>query len=117
MLLSSKARRGVKAPLFEDVGMAARCLLWLANDYRQGRLEGNSDLRNSMEGGLKNEPCGADGFKFDWQGRQIDVAWHIKNGGNTRHPERCLRIYYFWDEGSQRVVIASMPAHIRSDAT
>lgn len=117
VLLSSKARRGVKAPLFEDVGMAARCLLWLANDYRQGRLEGNSDLRNSMEGGLKNEPCGADGFKFDWQGRQVDVAWHIKNGGNTRSPARCLRIYYFWDEGSQRVVIASMPAHTRSGAT
>lgn len=117
VLLSSRARREVKAPLFEDAGTAARCLRWLANDYRQGRLEGHSDLRNSMEGGLKNEPCGADQFKFDWQGKQVDVAWHIKNGGNTRDPARCLRIYYFWDEGSQRVVIASMPAHIPTGAT
>ena len=116
--LSSRARREVKAPLFEDIGMAARCLLWLANDYRQGRLESNaSDPRGSIEGGLKNERCGTDQFKFNWQGKQVDVAWHIKNGGNTRDPARCLRIYYFWDDGNQRVVIASMPAHIPTDAT
>ena len=47
----------------------------------------------------------------------MPVEWHIKNGGNTRDPRRCLRIYYFWDEDSQQVVIATMPAHIQTGAT
>ncbi len=118
VLLSPRARREVSAPLFEDVAVAGRCLLWLANDYRQGRLESNAgSLRGPIESGLKNDRCGADQFKFGWQGKQFNVRWHIKNGGNTRDPMRCLRIYYFWDDASQQVVIASMPAHIHTDAT
>lgn len=67
--------------------------------------------------GIRNEPCGADAFCIDWQGERREVKWHIKNGGNTRDPARCLRIYYFWDEAGRQVVIASMPAHIRTEAT
>jgi hypothetical protein len=108
----------VKAPAFADVGLAARCLLWLANDYRERRLHGGGgDLRVNIESGIQNDRCGADSFRTSWQGRNFDVEWHIKNGGNTRDPTRCLRIYYFWDEASQQIVIASMPAHIHTGAT
>jgi hypothetical protein len=118
VLLSPRARQEVKAPLFKDVAQAARCLLWLANEYRERRLNGgNGDLRVPVESGIRNERCGADAFPFEWQGSRRDVEWHIKNGGNTRDPARCLRIYYFWDEASRQAVIASMPAHIRTGAT
>jgi hypothetical protein len=118
VLLSSRARSEVKAPAFADVGLAARCLLWLANDYRERRLHGGGgDLRVNIESGIQNDRCGADSFRTSWQGRNFDVEWHIKNGGNTRDPTRCLRIYYFWDEASQQIVIASMPAHIHTGAT
>ena len=118
VLLSPRARREVKAPQFNDIAAAARCLLWLANEYRERRLNGgNGDLRTQIESGIQNDRCGADAFQIDWQGRHPDVEWHIKNGGNTRDPARCLRIYYFWDDASQQVVIASMPAHLRTGAT
>ena len=73
--LSPRARREVRAPLFEDVAMAGQCLLWLANDYRQARLQGGNagDLRESIEGGLWNDRSGADVFEFDWQGKSFDV--------------------------------------------
>ena len=116
--LSPRASREVKAPSFGDVAMAGRCLLWLANDYRHARIHGSTgDLRRPIENGLRNDQCGGDAFKFDWRGKRVDVEWHIKNGGNTREPSRCLRIYYFWDEADEQVVIASMPAHIRTGAT
>lgn len=118
VLLSSRARQEVKAPLFKDVATAARCLLWLANEYRERRLNGgDGDLRIPIDSGIRNDRCGADSFDFLWQGVRRRVEWHIKNGGNTRDPTRCLRIYYFWDDAGQQVVIASMPAHIHTDAT
>jgi len=119
VLLAPQARRALKGSVFEDVGLAAQCLLWLANDYRDGKT-GDSDgsfRDRTVVPGVINAHCGSDSFTIEWQGKNQNVEWHIKNGGNTRDPARCLRIYYFWDDSSQQVVIASMPAHIRSDAT
>lgn len=116
--LSSRARRETKSAVFDDPQTAARCLLWLANEYRDSRMNGAAgDLRKPIADGIHNDRCGADSFEFAWNGRQVPVEWHIKNGGNTRDPRRCLRIYYFWDDESQIVVIATMPAHIRTGAT
>jgi hypothetical protein len=119
VLLAPQARRALNGSVFEDVGLAAQCLLWLANDYRDGKT-GDSDgsfRDRTVVPGVINAHCGSDSFTIEWQGKNQNVEWHIKNGGNTRDPARCLRIYYFWDDSSQQVVIASMPAHIRSDAT
>ena len=117
--LSARASRELRSPSFQDPQTAAKCLLWLANDYRERRLDGgNGNLHDQpVAEGIRNERCGADAFQIDWQGRREDVDWHIKNGGNTRSPSRCLRIYYFWDDTTHQVVIASMPAHITSGAS
>lgn len=94
--------------------------MWLAGDYRLGRLQGGDpQLRgaiNDVDGAIFNAPCGGDSFKFRWEGENREVKWHIKGGANARDPRRCLRIYYFWDRTSERVVIASMPGH-RKTAT
>jgi hypothetical protein len=104
---------------FEDVEQAARCLLWLANDYRAAKTNGgDGTLRDrTIENGVINAHCGSDEFTFEWQSKWHQVGWHVKNGGNTRDPKRCLRIYYFWDDNSQQAVIASMPEHRRTAAS
>ena len=118
VLLSPRARREVKDAQFGDVEVAARCVRWLANDYYDRRRSGgDGDLRLSVEQGIQNDQCGADTFSFKWQGKHRNVRWHIKNGGNTRDPRRCLRIYYFWDDTRRQVVVVSLPAHVRTDAT
>ena len=94
--------------------LAARCLNWLAEEYRTGRLNGgNASLRGRIDGidGAFNVPCGRDSFEHFWDGRRHTVNWHIKRGANTRDPRRCLRIYYFWDEHARQVVVAAMPGH------
>ena len=116
--LSGRALRETTAPKFKDVQTATRCLCWLAEDYRDQRMKGGEgDLRVQIEPGIYNDRCGADSFQFLWKGEHRDVEWHIKNGGNTRDPSRCLRIYYFWDNESQQIIIASMPDHRRTAAT
>lgn len=119
VVLAPPARNGVRKAMFEDTQLAGRCLLWLANDYRDRRLEGGEGSMRDyvLEPGVRNSPSGADEFRVWWQGQNHNADWHIKNGGNTRDPRRCLRIYYFWDFTTRQVVIADMPAHRHSGAT
>jgi acetyl/propionyl-CoA carboxylase alpha subunit len=119
VILTPQARRGLRSPVFDDIELAARCLLWLANEYRIAKMEDSSGtLRDvTVATGVINAHCGSDVYKIEWQSNTHEVEWHIKNGGNTRDPVRCLRIYYFWDESTQEVVVTSMPAHRRTDAT
>jgi hypothetical protein len=118
IMLAPAARRGIRKAKFENLALAARCVLWLASECRDRRLNGGGTLANvAIMPGIENAPCGEDTFKFDFQGRRLEADWHIKNGGNTRDPRRCLRIYYAWDEVTQQIVVAEMPAHRRTGAT
>lgn len=116
--LTGAAKRGCKKALFEDVEQVARCLLWLANTCRDRLLEGGGSLREEVvEDGICNSHCGSDEFTFDWQAQRLSAGWHIKTTGNTRAPERCLRIYYGWDHQTQQVIIADMPSHRKTGAS
>lgn len=119
LVLAPGARRMVKSPKFEDVQQAARCLVWLATVCRERRMSGgDGSLRDEpVEDGIRNAHCGGDQFDLDWQGQRYTADWHIKTGGNSHDPKRCLRIYYFWEPTSQQIVVAEMPAHRRTDAT
>jgi hypothetical protein len=119
VVLSPTARRSVRSPEFEDARLAARCLLWLANEGRDRRINGGEgSLREEViEEGVRNSHCGSDQYDLNWQGQRQTADWHIKNGGNTRDPKRCLRIYYFWDAATHQIVVADMPAHRRTSAS
>ena len=116
--LTGSARRELGGAELLDVGLAAQCLSWLGYEYRDGRMRGGDPELHGRIGeiddGVFNLPCGGDSFECTWDGRRHTVDWHIKRGANTRDPRRCLRIYYFWDDHTQRVVVASMPAHRRN---
>lgn len=49
--------------------------------------------------------------------RKYLLDWHLKNGGNMHDPARCLRVYYFWDDDNQQVVIGSLPSHLPTRAS
>ena len=119
VILTPQARKTLRSAEVENVALAARCLLWLANGLRDLKTEaGDGTLRDyTIEAGVMNAHCGSDEFDIEWQGKKYQVDWHIKCGGNTRDPKRCLRIYYFWDDSSQQAVIAHMPAHRRTGAS
>ena len=116
--LTPSARRGLRNPDFEDLELATKCVAWLATEARDRFLGGGGALANiPVFEGVTNAPCGADEYQFDFQGRRLVANWHLKNGGNTRQPERCLRIYYAFDEVSRQIVISDMPAHRKTGAS
>ena len=112
VLLTPNARQMVRSPEYEDVAQVARAVEWLASEHYDRRTCGGGDVRDVMlESGIRNAPCGGDTYRTWWHGRRYDVNWHIKNGGNTRDPKRCLRIYYFWEPDEQQVIIDHLPSH------
>ena len=46
-----------------------------------------------------------------YQGRRILMARHLKKG-NSRDERYCLRIYFFWDDEDEQVVVGSLPGHL-----
>lgn len=119
LVLTPTAHRGSRKPLYQDVVTAAQCLLWLATNCRDQRVNGGGGRMDNLQimDGIQNAPCGADTYDFDWNGRRFSADWHIKNGGNTRDPSRCLRIYYCFDPQTQQIIVSDMPAHRRTGAT
>ncbi|WP_125996067.1 hypothetical protein [Sphingomonas sp. S-NIH.Pt15_0812] len=118
LVLSSAARRSLRKPEFRDVAMAVRCLQWLAGVARDRFIDGGGALANiAIENGITNAPCGSDEYLFDYQSNRYLANWHVKNGGNTRQPDRCLRIYYAFDPVTRQIIIADMPAHRRTGAS
>lgn len=118
LVLAPAARRSCKKPEFDDVELAARCLLWLATVCRDRRIDGGGSVAEEvLESGIKNAACGSDAHDFWFQNRRLIADWHIKNGGNKRDPTRCLRIYYGWDPDTQQIVVTDLPAHRRTGAS
>lgn len=118
VLLTPAARKMVRSPEFEDVVLVARAIEWLATVQHDRRVGGGGSLRDvQVENGIQNSPCGGDTYATHWKGRRYEVDCHIKSGGNTRDPKRCLRIYYFWEPEVQQTIIDHLPSHRRTNAT
>ena len=119
LVLTPRAQSGVRKPDYQDVETAAHALLWLANDCLNQRMNGGDGSLNNLTifEGVMNASCGADTYDFDWNGRRFSADWHVKSGGNTRDPVRCLRIYYCFDPQTQQIIVSEMPAHRRTGAT
>lgn len=118
LTLTSSAIRGLKKPEFESLETVIDALEWLALDCRNARIEGGGNRMNNTKvlDGLTHARCGGDEYQIIHQGTRREVDWHLKNGdGNTRNPKRCLRIYYFWDEQSQEIIVADLPAHRKNE--
>ncbi|MCH3999399.1 MAG: hypothetical protein LKF15_02820 [Lachnospiraceae bacterium] len=124
MVLNSRAYRSLKDAEFEDVHLVYQSLKLLGDEYcrmRAGTLTRNQFDEKCQELGVTESGCIADSragelgdiyFIPDYHGRRVKIDRHIKNGSAaTRDPKRCMRIYFFWDDDMQQVVICYLPQH------
>ena len=119
--LAPSAKKGLKNPQYESIETVCKCLEWLISEYREARMQGGDAAKNNhrlgVGEGIFNSLCGGDEYEFIHKGQKYKADWHIKNGGSKRAPERCLRIYYAWDESSNRIIVSDLPAHRRTSMT
>ena len=52
-----------------------------------------------------------------YQGKRRKLERHLRKGGGGKDPRNQLRIYFFWDDDNQLVVIGDLPEHLDTRAT
>jgi hypothetical protein len=130
LTLSPRAIKAAKQGLYRETRHVFNALLLLANEYRDMKVHGGPERKSSFERalqelGLRCEPTFSgsrygefgDTYFVDWSGQRRLLDMHLKNGGNTRDPTRCLRIYFFWDDDEQQVIVGSLPGHLDTRLT
>jgi hypothetical protein len=129
LTLHPRAVRSAKDSLFRDTALVYDALRMLAIEYREMKTADNENehARDAFdqrlhELGLKCQPTFSgdnwgmfgDTYIVEWQGQRRYLDMHLKKGGNTRDPTRCLRIYFFWNDDEKQVVVGSLPAHLET---
>lgn len=126
VLLHTRALQGIKKARYEEVGLVYRCMLLLANEYRDMRL-GDDGAKERFDGeikrlGLRCGPsvsatrAGEEGDTYfvrypvgSLQKRFLEL--HLRKG-TTKDDRVCLAIYFFWDDATQQIVVGWLPSHL-----
>jgi hypothetical protein len=68
--------------------------------------------------GISGSRAGEQGDEYfvPYRGRKRFLEWHLKKG-NSRDPRRDLRIYFFWDEEDEEIVLGYLTGHLDNRLT
>lgn len=125
----SRAINAAKRSNYSDPSLVYKALLLLANEYRSMRITGSSEAKEAFErqrkalgitmtraGGETTFTKFSSDYQVLWGGRKRTLEWHLEKGGG-RDEQYFLRIYFFWDEESEQVVVGWMPSHLPNSLT
>lgn len=125
LILHPRAERALSKAEYTEVGMVYRALLILANEYRDSRMGTGTDkafrdalAQYSMDfsGSIDKSRAGQEGeasyvnYPIGTTQR-VFLQFHIVRG-NSREDRYCMRIYFFWDEETNQVVVGWLPSHL-----
>lgn len=125
----SRAFRTASKSDFEKPDLAYKTLLILRDYFVPMKREGGLDKKETyeralVEFGLEDSPSFAgprageqgDEYKVNYNGRPRYLDRHIK-GSNSRDERYGFRLYFFWDDETQQVVVGSFPTHLATRAS
>lgn len=117
-----RALNGAKKSRYERPDLVCTALELLAGAYREYRT-GNLSQENldalfaplgfKIEGSVAPNVAGelGDTYFVRWGGKRRFLDLHLLKGGG-RDERYCMRIYFFWDADTSRVVVGYLPAHL-----
>ncbi len=127
LILLPRAERAVGKAEYAEPEMVYRALLILANEYRDSRMGiGNDDTFRAalaqygmdFSGSIDKSRAGQEGdayyvnYPLGSTNREM-LKFHLERG-NSREPRYCMRIYFFWDEDTNQVVVGWLPGHLNN---
>jgi hypothetical protein len=137
LVLHSRAVRGLKEAVFENIQLVCESLKLLADPYWSMRANHDPDQRQVLasrwEDGFKKlrleynpqsiAPNRLGEFRAIYtinypigQSSQQVLGPHLKYG-STKDDRFCMRIYFIWDDDRELVVVGSLPAHLDTRAS
>lgn len=120
----SRAINGAKKSIYENPAAVYAALETLAGpyrDYRMAKLD-KAGLNAAFAaagvqfaGSVGSNVAGSHGDDYfvTWSGRRRFLEFHLGKGGG-RDERYCMRIYFFWDDETQQVVVGSLPSHLNN---
>lgn len=125
--LANRAYQGVRKSDFHDPTFLYRALLLLRDHYVPMRVEGTPERKLSYEEALRilqlEDSATGDGVKFapdlysvQYGGVRRPLDRHLK-GSDSRDRRYGFRLYFFWDDESQIVVVGWLPSHLDNRAS
>lgn len=127
--LHSRAVRSLKKACYEDVELVYKSLKLLAtsyHDYRMGFITyaefkvacKNVDPGLDEAGAITDVAAGMEKetYYVQYCGKRKKLDRHLTKG-DDKDRRYCLRIYFFWDNENQLVVVGDLPHHLDTSAT
>jgi len=128
--LHNRAFRGVEKSQYEDVSLIYKSLLLLRDHYVPMRRDGGIEKRRAFEDacrelGIEEQQTfsgtryGEEGDTYfvRYDGRRVLLDRHLKKGNAHNDDRRCFRLYFFWDDKKQHVVVGWLPSHLDTRIT
>lgn len=120
--LTNKALQGIRKSEFHDPSFIYKSLLLLRDQYVPMRVEGGKERRAEYENALAvlklEDSATGDGIKFDealysvqYGGKRRALDRHLK-GNDSRQRQFGFRLYFFWDDEGEVVVVGWLPSHL-----
>jgi hypothetical protein len=117
-----RALQGAKKSHYETPETVYTALELLAGPYRDMRMGAMSHAQfiealgaseMQLEGSVAPSVAGeqGDAYFVSWHGRRRFLELHLRKGGG-RDERYCLRIYFFWDDAAQKVIVGWLPSHL-----
>jgi hypothetical protein len=118
VLLNRAARAARKSP-FNDPAIIYKCLERLAKQYVDARRKGEPVEEIFSDIGVHIERTGDPIRLAQWKneyfvshrGKSTFLEWHLKRGSD-KNESTTMRIYYFYDEEDEQVVVGYLPGHL-----
>lgn len=126
--ISGKALRGLREAKYENIELVCDLIELLATSYVDSKrgtesawhrfedeiLRWGVEFSKSISGSRAGEQ--GDEYFVSYRGRKRFLEWHLKKG-NSRDPRRDLRIYFFWDEEDEELVLGYLTGHLDNRLT
>lgn len=129
VVLANRALRGAKESDYEEPALVYRALLVLRDYYVPMRREGGTELANAYARALASNGLeeassitatrqGEQGDEYAVQHklRKRELDRHFRKG-NSRETRHCFRLYFFWDDEDEQVVVGWLTSHLDTRQT
>lgn len=123
--LAPRALQGLKIAEYEDIPLVCKMIRALAEPYVDSKRsianawdQFQQELQDTgveISKSISNSRAGEQGDEYfiKYRGQRVFLEWHLKKG-TSRDPRRDLRIYFFWDEADEEVVIGYLTGHLNN---